>query len=227
MDVQDIISSLALLSSAELRQVRTSVERLLSEPANFDMDEDVQLVCHEDKTDRLLASLAAHDLDLVLADAPLTASSRVRAFNHLLGECGLTFFAVRDLARVCRRRFPQSLTAAPMLLPTENTLLRRSLDAWFGRLGIYPNVIAEFEDSALLKVFGEHGAGVFAAPRIVEREIRETYNVAVVGRTEDVRERFYAITVERRINHPAAVVISEHARKQLFDFRELDGRPLK
>lgn len=191
------------------------ISHRLLEPA-LAMGEQVQLVCHENKTDRLLADLAVHGLDLVLADAPLASSARVRAYNHLLGECGLSFFAVRKLSASFRRRFPTSLDGAPMLLPTSNTLMRRSLDAWFQKQDIYPNIVAEFEGNALLKVFGEHGAGIFAAPTIVEKDIRETYQVSVVGRTEDVRERFYAITIERRIKHPVAVAISEHARGQLF-----------
>ena len=191
------------------------ISHRLLEPA-LAMGEDVQLVCHENKTDRLLADLAVHGLDLVLADAPLAAHARVRAYNHFLGECGLTFFGVRDLAQKHRRRFPQSLDGAPMLLPTDNTLLRRALDTWFNKIGVYPSIVAEFEDSALLKVFGEYSAGVFAAPSIVEKEIRETYNVHVIGRTDEVKERFYAITIERRIKHPVAIAISDYARKQLF-----------
>jgi len=180
------------------------------------MDDAVQLVCHENKTDRLLAELATHGLDLVLADAPLAAQSRVRAFNHLLGECGTSFFAVAELCEGRRKGFPESLDGAPMLLPTDSTVLRRSLDQWFSRHDIYPNVVAEFDDSALLKAFGEHGAGVFPAPSIVEQDIRDTYGVKVVGRTDEVTESFYAITVERRMKHPAAVAISEFARSELF-----------
>ena len=180
------------------------------------MDDQVQLVCHENKTDRLLADLATHALDIVLADAPLPPHARVRAFNHLLGESGISFFAVPELCDAHRRRFPQSLDGAPLLLPTDNTLLRRSLDSWLAKQDIYPNLIAEFEDSALLKVFGEHGAGIFPAPTIVEDEIRDTYGVRVVGRTDEVKERFYAITIERKMKHPAAVAISEFARSQLF-----------
>ena len=191
------------------------ISHRLLEPA-LAMDVEVQLICHENKTDRLLADLAVHSLDLVLADAPLAHSARVRAYNHLLGESGVTFFAVRELSESHRRRFPRSLDGARMLLPTENTLMRRSLDVWFQKMEIFPNIVAEFEDSALLKVFGEHGAGIFAAPTIVEKDIRDTYQVNVVGRTDEVTERFYAITVERRMKHPAAVAISEYARHELF-----------
>lgn len=191
------------------------ISHRLLQPA-LSLTEAVQLVCHEDKTERLLASLALHELDLVLSDAPLPATTRVRAYNHLLGECGLSFFAAPELAAAHRRGFPASLDGAPLLLPTRNTLMRQSLDQWLAKHEIRPNVIAEFEDSALLKVFGEHGAGVFPAPTIVERDIRDTYGVRVVGRAHDVRERFYAITVERRMKHPAALAITAHAREKFF-----------
>lgn len=188
------------------------ISHRLLEPV-LEMEDDVQLICHEDKTERLLADLAIHGLDVVLADAPLGPGARVKAYNHLLGECGISFFATEELYEQHRRRFPASLDGAPMLLPTENTLLRRSLDQWFTRHDIRPNVVAEFEDSALLKVFGEYGRGVFPAPSIVEEEIKDTFGVRVVGRAEQIRERFYAITIERRIKHPAAIAISEFARE--------------
>jgi LysR family transcriptional activator of nhaA len=133
-----------------------------------------------------------------------------------LGECGLTFFATPDLARKYRRGFPQSLDGAPLLVPTEDNLVRRSLDHWFESIGVRPHFVAEFDDSGLLKSFGQGGEGIFGAPSVVEAGVRKQYGVHVVGRTEEVIERFYAITVERRIKHPAAVVISESARHNLF-----------
>ncbi|NOY89760.1 MAG: transcriptional activator NhaR [Deltaproteobacteria bacterium] len=190
------------------------LHRLL-EPA-LRMDEPVQIVCREDKTDRLLAELSVSDLDLVLADAPLAGQARVRAFNHLLGECGVSFFAISELASAHRERFPSSLDDAPLLLPTDDTLLRRSLEHWFDAIGVRPRIIAEFEDSALLKQFGQHGEGLFAGPTAVEQEICEQYGVVVLGRTERVVERFYAITVERRIKHPAVRAISNAAHRSIF-----------
>ncbi len=191
------------------------LHRLL-EPA-LRMEEPVQLVCREDKTDRLLAELSTSDLDLVIADSPLGGGqARVRAFNHLLGECGVSFLAVEKLAKAHRKDFPASLDNAPLLLPTDNVLLRRSLDHWFESVGVQPRVVAEFEDSALLKQFGHHGEGIFAAPSAIESEIIERYRVRVVGRTEQVVERFYAITVERRIKHPAVRAISDAAQGTIF-----------
>lgn len=181
------------------------------------MASPVRVICWEDRADRLMAQLAVHEIDLVLADGPVVPQVNVRAFNHLLGECGVTFFAGGALANTYRRGFPRCLDVAPMLLPTENTELRRSLEQWFSSLGIRPRVVSEFEDSALLKVFGQEGAGIFAAPSAVEREICRQYGVTVVGRTNAVRERFYAITVERRLTNPAVVAISTAAREELFD----------
>jgi len=190
------------------------LHRLL-EPA-LRMEEPVQIVCREDKTERLLAELSVSDLDLVLADSPLGGQARVRAFNHLLGECGVTFFAVDKLAKAHRREFPASLDNAPLLLPTDNTLLRRSLEHWFDAIGVRPRVIGEFEDSALLKQFGQHGEGIFAGPSAVEAEIIDQCGVRVVGRTDRIVERFYAITVERRIKHPAVRAISDAAHDGIF-----------
>ncbi len=187
------------------------------------LPEPVQIICHGDKTSRLLAELAIQGLDLVLCDEPVGGNVKVRAFNHLLGECGMTFFATPNLARKYRRHFPQSLEDAPLLLPTNDSLVRRSIDHWLESIEVRPRVVAEFDDSGLLKSFGQEGEGIFIAPSVVEDEIREQYNVAVVGRTDAVKERFYAITIERRIKHPAVVAISESAKHNLF----AQGKPMK
>ena len=178
--------------------------------------EPVRIVCREDKPDRLLAELAVHGLDLVLSDAPIAPTTKVRAFNHLLGECGVTLFGTAALARAFRRGFPRSLGGAPVLLPTDNTALRRSLDDWFESEGVRPRVVSEFEDSALLMAFGQAGMGLFAAPAAIERQVRSQYGVVVVGRLDAVCERFYAISGERRLKHPAVVAISEAARQRVF-----------
>jgi len=187
----------------------------LIEPA-LKLSEPVHVVCREDKPERLLADLALHELDLVLSDAPIHPSVKVRAFSHLLGECGVTIFGTKELAARHRRGFPRSLDGAPCLLPTENTSVRRNLDQWFGQHGIRPKVVSEFEDSALLSSFGERGTGLFPGPTAIENEIRRQYGVAVVGRLDQVRERFYAISVERRLKHPAVLAISAAARERLF-----------
>ena len=187
----------------------------LLEPALRGPD-PVHLVLREDRLERLLADLAVHALDIVLSETPIPPSTRVKAFSHLLGECGVTIFGAPRLADAHRRRFPQSLDGAPFLLPTDNTTLRRSLDQWFDRHGAAPRVVAEIEDSAVLKVFGQEGAGLFAAPTAVEREVRRQYGVRVVGRIAEVRERFYAISAERRIRHPAVLALTSAARDEIF-----------
>ncbi len=180
------------------------------------LPEPIRLVCREDRTDRLLADLAVHSLDVVISDSPVGPTVKVKAFNHLLGECGITFFGAAKLAAAHRRGFPRSLDGAPMLLPTEGTALRRSLDQWFATLDVRPLVTSEFEDTALLKVFGQEGAGIFPGPTAIENEIRRQFGVSVVGRTDAVQERFYAITVERRLKNPAVAAISAAARERLF-----------
>ncbi len=180
------------------------------------LPEPVHLICREDKPDRLLADLAVHALDVVLTDTPTSPSARVRAYFHLLGECGISFFGVPALASRYRKGFPESLDHAPMLLPADDTALRRSLDEWFEATAIHPLVIGEFDDSALLKAVGEAGHGIFPVPTAIEREVRKQYKVALVGRTDKVRARFYAVSVERRLKHPAVVAIADGARKKLF-----------
>ena len=191
------------------------VAHRLLEPA-LEMEVPIELVCVEGEPEDLIARLATYSLDLVLTDAPRSADVAVRAFDHLLGECGVTFFANEELAETYTERFPQSLDGAPMLMPTPIAALRTSLEHWFQDLGIRPHAVAAFDDSALMKVFGATGAGVFPGPTAIEREISSQYGVRVVGRAEQVRERFYAVSVERRLQHPAIVAISERARGRLF-----------
>jgi LysR family transcriptional activator of nhaA len=180
------------------------------------MEQGIQLGLREGKTQDLIAALAAQELDLVITDVPLPPHLEVRAFSHLLGESGVTLFAAPALARRYRARFPQSLDGAPLLLATPNTAMRRALDQWFEELQIRPRLVAEVEDSALLKVFGQHGAGIFAAPSIVAADVKRQYGVHALGRAQGVRERFYAITLERRIRHPGVVAIAAAARERLF-----------
>src|SRR5690606_38176964 len=140
----------------------------------------------------------------------------VKAFNHLLGSCGVTFFAAPALARKVRRGFPGSLDRAPFLLPMPGSSVRRELDRWFDEHDLRPEIVGQFDDSALLKVFGQSGIGVFAGPSAIEKEIKQEYGVQVVGQAEGISERFYAITVERRLKHPGVVAISESAKSTLF-----------
>jgi LysR family transcriptional activator of nhaA len=187
----------------------------LLEPA-LRLSEPVQVICDQGKPDYLLARLAVNALDVVLADFPMSPTIKVRAFNHLLGETGLCFMGSRALASAYRRGFPQSLNGAPFLMPAENTVLRRSLEQWFDGEGIHPLIRGEFGDPGLLKVFGQKGTGIFAVRTAVEEETRRQYKVQLVGRAESIRERFYAISLERKLKHPAVVAITTSAREKLF-----------
>lgn len=193
---------------------KLAVYRLI-EPA-FNIPETVQVLCYEDKAERLLTEMSLHSVDLVLSDSPLTPSGGAKAFNHLLGESGITVFGTPRLATVYRQDFPRSLTGAPFLLPTSNTALRRSLDQWFDSQGISPSIRAEIEDSALIKTFGSGGTGLFVAPTSVEAEIQQQYAVEAIGRIDAVQERFYAITMRRKLKHPAVTAILDNARENLF-----------
>ncbi len=179
----------------------------------LDLPEPVQLVLYEGKTDELIAALGTQRYDMVLTDVPLNPQSvRVRAYNHPLGSSGVSFFAEPKLARRYRKHFPASLDGAPMILPTGSASLRHTLDRWFDSLDIKPDIVAEIEDSALMKVFGQHGVGIFPAPSVVADDVRESHGVTVLGESDELREHFYAITIERRIMHPAVAAIAEAAR---------------
>jgi LysR family transcriptional regulator, transcriptional activator of nhaA len=187
----------------------------LIEPA-LHLAEPVQVICEDGKPEQLLAQLAVHHLDVVLADAPVGPFVKIHAFNHLLGECGVTFVGAAKLVRDRRRGFPRSLDGAPFLMPADNTVLRKSLEQWLEAENIRPLVRGVFADPALLKVFGENGAGIFAVRTAVERETIRKYNVRLLGRITSIRERFYAISLERKLKHPAVVAITEAARGKLF-----------
>jgi LysR family transcriptional regulator, transcriptional activator of nhaA len=181
----------------------------------------IHLTCHEGQPDQLLAQLATHALDVVISDAPAPPHLHVKVYSHLLGDSGTTFFAVSALARKVRRRFPQSLQDVPMLLPTSATVLRHALEQWFDHLHIRPRVAGEFEDSALMKAFGESGTAVFPAPTAIAREVCQRYGVVAIGHTDDVRERYYALSAERRVTHPGVAALSKAARTEVF---ALDAR---
>lgn len=175
----------------------------------------IRLVCREEKADVLFAELAAQKLDILITDAPLGPEAKVKAFSHLLGESGMAFFATKKMAAKYRKGFPRSLDGAPMLVPMDNTMLRRSLELWLETNQIKPHIVGEFQDSALLDAFGMAGFGIFAGPIIGEKDIQDKYGVSVIGSTQDVREQFYIISPEKRVKHPAVALILESSRKQL------------
>lgn len=174
-----------------------------------------RLVLREGTHDRLLADLAVHTLDLVLSDVPMAPSVKVRAFNHPLGESDVTFVGAAALVRGRAGAFPGCLDGAPVLLPGEGASMRRSLDAWFAAVGVRPAVVAECDDSALIKVFGASGAGFFAVPTFVAAQVRRAYGVKTLGRVSAVREQYVAISLERRLKSPAVAAICAKARQRL------------
>jgi LysR family transcriptional activator of nhaA len=180
------------------------------------MENPVRLVVREDQPDVLFGELALHAVDLVLSDAPLPRPLGIRAYDHVLGDCGVSVLATSGHAERYAGGFPTSLEGAPFVLPTSNTTLRRSLDRWFEEQGLRPSTVAEIEDSAVLKVFGQEGVGLIVVPAVIEERVCDQYGLERIGRIDSVRERFYAITAERRIVHPAVAAILESARSDLF-----------
>ena len=191
------------------------VAKLLLDPARSHSIK-ARIVCREDKTERLLSELGAHSIDVVLSDRPAPAGGTLRVFNHLLGECGITIFARKALAAKYRPDFPRSLHKAPLLMPTDSTSLRRAMDQWFESNGLRPRIEGEFDDLALMKAFGQDGRELFPSPSVIESAVKRQHEVEVDGRLPDVRERFYAISAERRIRNPAVIAICEKARNDLF-----------
>ena len=195
--------------------VPKSIAYRLIEPAT-ELPEPVRIVCREWKLDSLLAELALHRLDLVISDAPIPPSVSVRAFSHRLGSSAVCFFAAPELLKQCEGTFPRCLDGAPMLMPGEDSAVGKRLRAWFQARSLRPRVVGEFDDRALAKEFGRHGAGVFIGPAVLSREIAKQFNVKVLGVATEVLDEFFAISVERRITHPCVVAITQSARNELF-----------
>jgi len=189
--------------------------RQLLAPA-FRQEEQLALTCLEDRFDRLLVELASHAVDVVIADAPIPPDSTVKAFNHLLGESTVTMVAPTKIAAALRRGFPAGLDGAPMLLPTPGSILRRNLDAWFERVGVRPQLVAEAEDSALLKAFAAEGMGAMFVPTVIAKNVARRYDLDIVEEIDELRERYYAISAERRLMHPAVLAIRTAAREAVF-----------
>jgi LysR family transcriptional activator of nhaA len=195
--------------------VPKSIAHRILKPA-LQMPEPVRMLCREASLDTLLAELAVHRLDLVLADRPIPATVSTRGFSHKLGECAISFFATKKLEKKLTGDFPRCLDGAPLLLPSSGNQLRSGIDQWLDKHRIHPRIIAEFDDSALMKAFGQEGAGVFIAPSAIEAEVEWQFQVSAVGRVDEVKEHFYAISVERRVMHPVVSAVVEAARESLF-----------
>jgi LysR family transcriptional activator of nhaA len=195
--------------------VSKSVAYRLLEPA-FLIDQPVKLLASEGKFEDLLAQLALHRLDLVIADEPMPKRVSVKAFNHPLGSSALSCFAAPGLKSRIKGPFPACLDGMPMLVPGPTASVRRQLEGWFAKNQIAPVVVGEFDDAALMKAFGREGQGVFLAPSVLEDETCTQFGVSAIGRTSELVEEFYAVSVERRISHPCVLAITDSARGQLF-----------
>ncbi len=187
-------------------------ERLLV-PA-YEAVPDLQLECLELPLPQLLSRLALHEFDVVFADQPAPHDVKVRAYSHKLGESGTSFFGLKGVS--AGKKFPQLLEGAPMLLPSEGAAIRSELDGWFRKKGVRPKVVGEFDDSALIRVFGLRGRGLFSAPTAIEAEMLAGTQLELLGRTDEVRQSYYAISVDRRLRHPAVVAIADSAKTELF-----------
>lgn len=183
------------------------------------LEDPVKLTCREDRLEQLVAELSIHRLDMVLADKPMPSNIDVRGYSHPLGECGVGFFASQKLARKMRGSFPGCLDGMPLLIPGEDSALRVPVLRWLEKQGVSPQVVGEFDDSALMKSFGQAGAGAFPAPAVIAGDVTSRYHVELLGQTEEIRERFFAITVERHVRHPAVLAVSEAAHTDLFKKR--------
>lgn len=187
----------------------------LVEPA-LKLKEEIKIVCMEDRPEKLLSELALHNLDIVISDAPIPPSIHIKAFHHLLGESDIHFFGSQSLVKNLKRNFPQSLNSAPFLLPSPQASLRRDLERWFEENKIFPKIMGEFQDSALMKVFAQSGYGIFAGPSVISKEICSQYDVGVIGKPTSIKEKFYAISYERKIKNPAVLAICEQAKSKIF-----------
>jgi LysR family transcriptional activator of nhaA len=215
---RELLETLKGRPSGRVPQLTVGVANAVPKPAVYrllapvtERADPIYITCVEGHPDGLVAQLAAHALDVVISDTPAAAHARVKVFSHLLGESDMTFFAGPPLAGRLRRTFPRSLDRTPVMLPTRNTALRRSLEQWFEHESVHPIVVGEFEDPALLTAFGAAGRAVFPAPTAIAREVCRGHRVAIVGRTPAIRERYFAISAERRIKHPGVVAITSAA----------------
>ncbi|SDA76390.1 MULTISPECIES: transcriptional activator NhaR [unclassified Janthinobacterium] len=196
-----------------------SVSKLIAcrlvEPA-LGLEEPLRIICREGRLASLLADLAVHRLDLIIADRPMPAHLSVRGYNHLLGESGMTLLGTAALAASLQGDFPQCLDRAPLLLPGEDYAIYGRLLQWLSEHNLHPRIVGEFDDSAMMKAFGQSGAGLFFAPTVIARQVCQQYAVVELGRVDSLVEQVYAITTERRLRHPATVAISQSARRDLF-----------
>ncbi len=203
------------LKAGIANSIPKSIAYHLLEPV-LHLDEPMRIICREDNLSTLLSELAEHKLDIVISDRAMPGSKEMKGFNHNLGKCGLTFFATQSLIDTMKGGFPECLDNMPLLLPGETSSIKNKLMLWFRNKNIFPYILAEFDDGSLMKAFGQKGTGVFVAPSITASEVEASYNVKIIGETEEVMESFYAVSMDRKIKHLGVVTILKHARERFF-----------
>ncbi|XVJ70020.1 MAG: transcriptional activator NhaR [Rhizobacter sp.] len=194
--------------------VPKSLAYQLLEPA-LDVPEPVRMVCHEGKFIDLLAQLALHRLDMVLADEPVSRRVSVKAFNHSLGSSTMSFFCAPSLQPQLKGKFPQCLSGVPMLVQGASSPIRTQFNSWLERHQLQPRLVGEFDDGALMKAFGQRGRGVFMGPTAIKTQIEAQYGVKLIGYSKELVEEFFAVSVERRVTHPCVVAVQAAARRKL------------
>ena len=219
-ELLDVVRDQTLTATTAFRVgCADSVSKLIAcrlvEPA-LHLAAPVRLICREGRLNSLVAELAVHRLDLIIADRPMPSHLSVRGHSHLLGESGMTVFGTAALVARLSAPFPRCLDGAPMLLPGEDFAIHQRLLRWLEDNAVHPRIVGEFDDSAMMKAFGQSGAGVFFAPTVIAEQVCAQYRVVELGRVETLVEQVYAITTERRLKHPATVAISRLARDDLF-----------
>lgn len=220
LELSQRIHNNSIASPTELRVgIVNSIPKLIAYKTlapTLTLKESFKIICNEAGLESLLGNLSIHRLDLILSDKPIPSGLNVKAYNHRLGNSEISFFASKKIAKKYGKNFPHSLHQAPMLLPKQDNEVRKNLDIWFQQNDIVPNIIAEFEDSALLKAFGEAGVGVFPAPDVIAERIEHMYHSKRIGTIEEIKETYYAISPERKLKHPGVIKITEEARNILI-----------
>jgi LysR family transcriptional activator of nhaA len=209
-----LVGTSEFIVSAASALPKTIVYKVL-EPA-LTVSSDISLTCKEGPVEAILGELAIHEVDMVLTDTPLSSAFSIKAYNHYLGQSTLSFFAAPELAAKLNGAFPNCLHETPMLLPTKQYAIRQIFDKWCTDNGIFPLVRGQYDDSALMKSFGKAGFGVFFMPSIIEEEVKSGFGLQVIGRSQSLKQKFYAISSERKVTHPAVAAICNTARDKIF-----------
>jgi LysR family transcriptional activator of nhaA len=209
-----LVGTSEFIVSAASALPKTIVYKVL-EPA-LTVSDDISLTCKEGPVEAILGELAVHEVDMVLTDTPLTSAFSIKAYNHYLGQSTLSFFAAPQLANKLSGDFPACLQDAPMLVPTKQYAIRQLFDKWCADNSVFPLIRGQYDDSALMKSFGKAGFGVFFMPSIIEEEVQSNFGLQVIGRSQTLKQKFYAISAERKVTHPAVSAICNTARDVIF-----------